>query len=322
LMTIVVCGAKGQLGCEVVRSALHAGYQVVSAGRDDLSITSESSVHEFLATYLPDIVINCAAYTAVDRAEAEPDLADLVNVQGSRNLARATAARSIRFVQVSTDYVFGGGREGNSTSLPLTETDTPAPLGVYGFSKLRGEQAVAEENSKALIVRTSSVFGVHGQNFVKTMCRLFATRDEVRVVADQYMKPTYAGWLGNALVTLSGTSCSGILHAAGDGAISWYDFARAIRVVFLAALEENNVTHGTGRNQLLSQIVTASSAQIETLQDCRILPISAEEYPTPARRPLYSVLDCSRLKNEVGIVPPHWEQSLSTFFSEWISRTV
>jgi dTDP-4-dehydrorhamnose reductase len=283
---LLITGANGQVGWELARRARSAGLSVAAFDRKRLNITDNLAVDEAIAHCRPKLVINAAAYTAVDKAESERDLAFAVNRDGAANLARACSMRSIPIVQISTDYVFDG-----SNSAPLSEADSVGALGTYGESKLAGEQAVRQLCDKHIIIRTAWVYGVHGHNFVKTMLRLAERQQVVRVVSDQFGSPTYAADLAGAILNIGLRIVShsappdgfGTFHCAGAGRASWHDLATAVF--------RYSALHGV-----------ASPT---------VIPIPTSEYPTPARRPANSVLDCTSLGKVYGIVLRPWELALS-----------
>ena len=277
-MKVLVTGAGGQLG-QALQPSAPAGAHVVALGHADLDIGDAAKVAAVISLGAFDLVINAAAYTAVDKAESDEWTAYRINGEGPGHLAAACHAARTRFVHVSTDFVFNG--RGGVPYLPDQETD---PLGVYGASKLAGEKSALAADPLALIVRTAWVYGTTGHNFVRTMLRLMAERDEVRVVADQIGTPTFAGGLADALWALAAAGAGGIHHWTDSGAASWYDFA--------VAIQEEAVELG-----LLSRAVP-------------VIPIATADYPTPARRPHYSVLNKSSAIQLVGAAPPHWRVNL------------
>ena len=284
---ILLTGANGQVGWEIARR----GAGVRAFGRGELDITNADSVREVIAQVRPKIVINAAAYTAVDKAESERDLAFAVNEAGPRTLAETCADKDIPLIHISTDYVFDGAKAN-----AYVEDDPVAPLGVYGASKLAGERAVRESGARAVILRTAWVYGAHGHNFVKTMLRLGAEREVLRVVGDQRGCPTAAADLADTILALAGrlavsnapASLFGVFHCVGGGETTWFDFARAI---FEAA---------GGR--------LAKTPRVER--------ITTADYPTPARRPANSVLDCSKLAAVHGMTMPPWPGALRTTLAE------
>ncbi len=271
---LLVTGAKGQLGTELRKRLPEALYIDI----EELDITDEEAVRAFVQQHAVDTIINCAAYTAVDRAEDEPELCALVNTQGPANLAKSAA----RMIHVSTDYVFDG-----HAYRPYRPEDPTSPLSEYGRSKLAGEQAVLQHAPTAIVIRTAWLYSAHGQNFVKTMMRLGAERPALSVVADQVGTPTHAGDLAEAIVTLLPQIQQGqksVYHYTNEGVASWYDFAHAI--MEMAALP------------------------------CKVAPIATEDYPTKAVRPCYSVLDKKKIKDDFAIEIPHWRTSLARCIAE------
>jgi dTDP-4-dehydrorhamnose reductase len=273
------------LGRELVRRA-PAETSCVALGREQFDLTEPDQVTETLDRITPRQVINAAAYTGVDAAETEVAAAWAVNSEGPRKLARACADRGIRLLQVSTDFVFDG-----ESAHPYGPQDPAAPLGEYGRSKLAGENAVRDECPGALVMRTGWVYSRFGGNFVKTMLRLMTERDELAVVCDQVGTPTWARGLADALWAATAlTQLQGVYHWSDAGICSWYDFA--------VAIHEEALTIG-----LLTRPV-------------RIRPIAASDYPTPARRPAYSVLDKTDSWRELQLEPVHWRQQLRAMLSE------
>jgi dTDP-4-dehydrorhamnose reductase len=284
-MRLLVFGETGQVARELARAGAARGHAVEALGRGRADLADADACAAAIAGAQADVVINAAAYTAVDRAESEPDLAYAVNGAAPGAMALACAARGLPLLHVSTDYVFDG-----TPGRPWTEDDPTAPLGAYGASKLMGEQAVAEAGGDHVILRTAWVFSAHGGNFVKTMLRLGAERDRLRVVDDQVGSPTPARAIADALVTIAeawsaGRGVSGVFHFAGRPAVSWCGFARAI-------FEERG----------------GPAPEVEA--------IPSSEYPTPARRPLNSVLDCRRITVEYGIGQPDWRAGLRAVLAE------
>ncbi|HSZ49971.1 MAG TPA: dTDP-4-dehydrorhamnose reductase [Caulobacteraceae bacterium] len=277
-MRVLVAGAGGQLANELEARAPGDG-EVVALSEQELDICDTSAVAAAVARHRPDWVFNAAAYTAVDRAESDAEIAYRVNRDGAAILARAAVESGAKFVHVSTDFVFDG-----QTSRAYRPDDATAPLGVYGASKLAGETAVAEVSPGALIVRTAWVYSPWGGNFLKTMLRLFGERDEVRVVADQIGTPTSASTLADTLWGLAKAGASGVFHCTDAGVASWYDFAQAIA-------EEAYALEMVGRQ-------------------ARVLPIATSDYPTPARRPGFSVLDKSATWAALGEPAPHWRVAM------------
>ncbi|EXX85484.1 dTDP-4-dehydrorhamnose reductase [Paenibacillus darwinianus] len=278
-MKILITGASGQLGRELVLLTGPTDVEIVGFGRDRLDITNLDSCRSVLAEQRPDAIIHCAAYTAVDQAESEPDAAFRVNASGSRNLAVAAEEIGARLCYVSTDYVFDG-----KGMAPYNEYDAPNPQTVYGKSKLAGEELVRTLCSRYFIVRTSWVYGKYGHNFVKTMLKLGGERDSLKVVSDQVGSPTYTLDLAEFLVRLVQTERYGTYHASNTGTCSWYEFAQAI-------FEESGMT-------------TA------------VEPCSTSDFPRPAPRPAYSVMDHSALRSN-GFEPlRHWREALRHYLQD------
>ena len=276
-MKLLVLGAGGMLGHDVVRAATEANVEVLGLSRAEVDVTDEAAVAAALYEQRPDTVVNCAAYTNVDGAEAEPELALRVNGEAAGNVARAAAALDARVVYVSTDYVFDG-RKG----APYLETDEPNPLSSYGRSKLAGERATVEANARHFVVRSSWLFGAHGSNFVDTMLGLGQELDQVVVVRDQVGCPTYTGHLAEALVRLAETHAFGVHHIAGAGHCSWYEFAQEI-------FRQAGV-------------------------DCRVLSCTTEETGRPAPRPAFAPLETQFEGKAVRL--PSWQQGLAGYLAE------
>lgn len=280
-MKVLIVGGNGQLGKGLARTAPPEA-TLVSHDIDTLDITDAAAIAQVLADEAPEIVFNAAAYTAVDKAESDEAAAHAVNATAVGNLANASSEVGARFVHVSTDFVFDG-----RSGVPYKPDAPTSPLGVYGRTKLAGEQAAGVG---ALIVRTAWVYAPNGNNFVRTMLRLMSERPEVRVVADQIGTPTYAPGLAAALWTMASKGVRGIHHYTDAGACSWYDFAVAIQEEALAV-------------GLLDTKVP-------------VIPINASEYPTPAQRPHYSVLDKTSTFEVLGGPPPHWRENLRKMMVE------
>jgi dTDP-4-dehydrorhamnose reductase len=280
---VFVTGIHGQL-CKSLADLAgeYPELNMVFNGRPEFDLGATAKAERIVHDAKPDLILNAAAYTAVDKAESEPDLAFAVNCEGAAAMARVARDLDIPIIHVSTDYVFSG-----QSSNPYVETDATGPLGIYGASKLAGEDAVRNITSKHCILRTSWVYSEHGNNFVKTMLRLGAERETLRVVADQRGCPTFAGDLAAAalaiVTVLGGVQKSfGTFHAAGQGTTTWAELAKEIFAV--------------------KSRMGLSVPRIES--------ITTGDYPTPARRPMNSVLDCSKLADVFGIVLPPWQQSL------------
>lgn len=284
-MKALIFGTSGQLGIELARQAPE-GVTVAALARDRADLSDPAACAAAIEATDADMIINAAAYTAVDQAESDRDTAFLVNAEAPGAMARAAAKRGLPFLHVSTDYVFDG-----SGTRPWAEDDPVAPLGVYGESKLAGERAVAAAGGGHVILRTAWVFSAHGKNFVKTMLRVGAGRDELSVVDDQRGGPTAASDIADALWTITaafqnGKGQSGIFHFAGTPSVSWADFAEAI------------------------------FARASSPKKPQIKRIPASDYPTPAKRPANSTLDCSRIRAVYGIEQPDWRKSLADVIGE------
>lgn len=266
----LVVGANGQLGNEL-RVLLQD--KAVYVDKDELDITDKQAVIDFVAKGDFEAIINCAAYTAVDKAETDEELATLINVEGPKNLALS----GVPLVHVSTDYVFDG-----ANCKPYNEDDEPNPQTVYGKTKLAGEQAVLENADTAIIIRTAWLYSTFGNNFVKTMRKLGSERESLNVVFDQVGTPTYAGDLAKAIVEILPQmkfGMKGVYHFSNEGVCSWYDFA-------LAVMAQSDL-------------------------DCKVYPIESKDYPTPAKRPHYSVLNKAKIKRDFGIKINNWAVALA-----------
>ena len=280
----LITGAKGQVGYCLTQQ-LQGKHEILAVDRDELDITDQSAVKNAVENFRPDVIINAAAHTAVDRAETEVELSEAINVKGPQYLAEAAKNVDAAILHISTDYVFDGQREGK-----YKETDATDPQGVYGKTKLEGEQAVAKENDKFIVLRTAWVFGEHGNNFVKTMLRLAKTRDTLGVVADQIGGPTYAGDIAASLIQIAEKIIAGedvqygIYHFTGEPYVSWCDFAKAI---FDEAVSQNVLEKAL----LVNAITTA-------------------DYPTPAKRPANSCLDLTKIQQVFGIQASDWKKAL------------
>lgn len=277
-MNILVTGANGQLGCEMRRLGAVSPNNYIFTDVAELDITNADAVMYVAKHYSIDAIINCAAYTNVDKAESDQATAELINATAVGNLARAMKEVGGTLFHVSTDYVFGC--DGNT---PRTEEMPLNPLGVYGLTKLHGEQAIEESGCKALIFRTAWLYSEFGNNFLKTMLRLTAEREQLNVVFDQVGTPTYAGDLALAIFSIIEAGVypgnEGVYHFSNEGVCSWYDFA-----VEIAAAAGH-----TG---------------------CRINPCHSSEFPSPVTRPTYSVLDKTKIKKTFDIDIPHWRESM------------
>ena len=277
-MNILITGANGQLGNEMRRLGAVSPNNYIFTDVAELDITNAHAVMNAVKAASIDIIVNCAAYTNVDKAESDETTAELINATAVGNLARAMKEVGGTLFHVSTDYVFGS--EGNT---PRTEDMPLNPLGVYGKTKLHGEQAIEESGCKALIFRTAWLYSEFGNNFLKTMLRLTAEREQLNVVFDQVGTPTYAGDLALAIFSIIEAGVypgnEGIYHFSNEGVCSWYDFA-----VEIAAAAGNT--------------------------NCRINPCHSSEFPSPVTRPPYSVLDKTKVKNTFDIDIPHWRESM------------
>ncbi|MBG9553691.1 MAG: dTDP-4-dehydrorhamnose reductase [Bacillota bacterium] len=278
-MKIVVTGYTGQLGYDVAHQGLQLGLNMVGIGSKDLDITNKEAVFQYLKKVKPDAIIHCAAYTAVDKAEDDKDTCNLVNVDGTNNLAEVAKEINAKFMYISTDYVFNG--EGEKA---FKETDEPSPIGQYGRSKLDGEKVVKQLLDKWFIVRISWVFGINGNNFVKTMLRLAETRNELNVVGDQFGSPTYTSDLAKLLIDMIKTDKYGIYHVSNEGFCSWAEFAQEI-------FRQANIK-------------------------VKVNSISTEEYPTRAVRPKNSRMSKQKLLDN-GFNPlPKWQDAVDRYLKE------
>lgn len=285
-MKVLLTGANGQLGL-CFQDCISDSIELTALSSKELDITCKASVQKIVNTVKPDIIVNCAAYTAVDKAESEPEMAHAVNCQGPENLAYAAAMLDIPLIHVSTDYVF----DGNATE-PYVPNDATSPQGVYGQTKLAGEQAINAITSKHIVIRTAWVFSEYGNNFVKTMLRLASERDELGIVADQHGCPTYAGDLAALIVAMvkrieSGDfSDYGLYHFCGDKAVSWFEFAESIFAVKAKLNADFSIP--------------------------KLNKLTTEQFPTPAKRPKYSVMQDNRLSLLNLPKSSHWQDSLKT----------
>ncbi|TCV10488.1 dTDP-4-dehydrorhamnose reductase [Sphingobacterium alimentarium] len=281
-MKIVITGSNGQLGSElqeVLKS--HSDKDCAFLDRCKLPLDEPAKIGEVLANLQPDVIIHAAAYTAVDKAESEEALANTVNHLASAEIAKYSAANMVKLIAISTDYVFDG-----TSSQALKEDAAVDPINIYGLSKLHGEEAIQRIDPNAIIIRTSWVYSTYGNNFVKTMIRLMSEREEISVINDQVGSPTYAHDLANAIVSIieSKDWKAGIYHYSNEGEISWFDFASAIK-------------------------------EIKQL-DCKINAIPTTAYPTPAKRPKFSLLDKSKIKQDYYLHVPEWRASLELMLSK------
>lgn len=279
---ILVTGANGQLGRELaIQAAKWPQFSLTFVGRDQLDFSRPERIAAFFANQSFDMVINCAAYTAVDKAESEAELADAVNHRAVAALTQAVQASGGHLIHISTDYVFDGCQH-----RPYVETDSTAPQTVYGLSKRKGEEAFIASGTKGIIIRTSWVYSQYGNNFVKTMLRLGAEREQLKVVFDQIGSPTHAQDLAAAIFHICAHPALAnlhgeIFHFSNEGVASWYDFAAAIFA--------------------------------KTAINCTLLPIESRDYPTPARRPHYSLLNKQKIKHTFDLNIQHWHSALKDY---------
>ena len=274
---VLITGSKGQLGSEIKALSDQYDYHFFFADRHTLDITNEANIRQYIQTHQIDTIINCAAYTAVDKAETEQELADAINHLAVKTLAQIAKAQNIKLIHISTDYVFDG-----QNFKPYTEEDPTDPKGVYGNTKCDGEKALLAINpASSIIIRTSWVYSSFGANFVKTMIRLGKEKESLGVIFDQVGTPTYARDLAQTILDILPNIKNEhveMYHYSNEGVLSWYDFAKEIM-----------------RMAKLS---------------CTINPIETKEYPTPASRPHYSLLNKSKIKRDFGIIIPYWKDSL------------
>ncbi len=276
MRTVLVTGGSGQLG-SCLKEIEDPTYNIIYTDYDQLDISDLTQVTLFFQSHQIDYCINCAAYTGVDDAEKERKKAYQINEIGAKNLALACKTHNTTLIHISTDFVFDGEKTGS-----YTEIDDTNPISVYGDSKLKGEIAITQALKKYFIVRTSWLYSEHGNNFLKTMLRLSEDRNVLNVVGDQVGSPTYAPDLANVIQRIIQTECSdyGLYHYSNEGVASWYDFAQAIFTIMGAEIKVNS--------------------------------INTTAYPTPAKRPKYSVLDKSKIKNTLKLEIPYWGESLKT----------
>lgn len=295
---MVVTGGPGQLVLSLAERGALAGHQVVAVGPPQLDLAgdNDAGILAALRAAQPQVIVNAAAFTAVDKAESESELAVAINARGAGAVARTAAELGVPLIHISTDYVFSGGKPA-----PYVESDSPAPTGVYGASKLAGEEAVLAACANAAILRTAWLYSPFGQNFVRTMLGLAASRDEISVVCDQIGSPTSALDLADAVLAVAANliaspdpALRGVFHAAGEGAASWAQFAEVI--------------------------FTASAARGGP--SARVIPITTAEYPTTAKRPANSQLDCGKLARTHGLRLPDWQSSVDAVVSRLVMQGV
>jgi len=283
--TILVTGANGQLGWELGQlAATYPAFKFVLVDRSQLDLSFPESFEKIIQTIAPDCIINSAAYTAVDKSETEKELAYTVNATAVQELALISKALAIPFITYSTDYVFDG-----EATAPYATSTKVDPINYYGSTKAAGETMAMEANEITIIIRTSWVFSSHGNNFVKTMMRLMMERDQLNIVADQKGRPTYAKDLALATMNMieamiAGKAIKGVYHFANQGETTWFDFAAKIKAI--AGLT------------------------------CDLRPIETKDFPTPAKRPAYSVLDTSKIEEALSLSIPHWEDALASCMKE------
>ncbi|GAB4129349.1 MAG: dTDP-4-dehydrorhamnose reductase [Sideroxydans sp.] len=290
---ILLTGANGQVGWELQRTC-PAGIELIALTREQLDLTDADAIRRTVRRHCPDIILNPAAYTAVDRAESEPELAQAVNAQAPAVLAEEAGQRGALLVHYSTDYVFDGRQD-----RPYREDDPPHPQSVYGRSKLAGEEAVRGSGCRHLILRTSWVYGVHGGNFVKTVLRLAHEREQLRIVADQFGAPTWARLLARTtwqLLPRFRDELAGVYHLTASGRTSWYEYAQTI--------------------------VAEARRYDARLRDKSLLiqPIATHEYPLPATRPANSCLATDKLRTSFGVTLPDWQEDLHLCLAELLQR--
>ncbi|MDF2474923.1 MAG: dTDP-4-dehydrorhamnose reductase [Sphingobacterium sp.] len=285
-MKIVITGASGQLGSELYDLLMNdTEMECYFLDRKQLPLDQILLIQDILAMYQPDLIIHTGAYTAVDKAEEDAETANAVNHLACEEIALYCHVHGAKLIALSTDYVFDG-----DSAVPLTEDAATAPINVYGQTKLAGEKAIQKWCPEAIIIRTSWVYSAYGKNFVKTMCRLMAERDEISVINDQIGSPTYAKDLALAILKIADAPVwkAGIYNYSNEGEISWYDFAVAIR-------------------------------DFRSF-DCQVRPIPTSAYPTPAQRPKYSLLDKSKIKAAFDVAVPNWKTSLGDMLAEEIKN--
>lgn len=281
-MKAIVLGSRGQLGRCLYDQLTKTGHEVVYTSRDQIDITDFEATKAAILEMAPDVVINATAYTAVDKAEEDQEMANLINHLAVKNIADICNQQGCWLIHVSTDYVFDG-----NSKVPYKEDDQTSPQGAYGESKLNGELAIQSSGCKHIIIRTAWVFSEYGNNFLKTMLRLGKEHNELNIVGDQIGCPTYAQDIASAIVQiipqLHLQKHCGLYHYSGDAPCSWYDFAKAI-------FDQAKINN-------LKTPITINS-------------IDTSAYPTPAKRPAFSVLDCSKIHNEFGIALPNWDDGI------------
>jgi len=284
-MKILVTGAGGQLGSELKDlAAQYSTDTFVFVDRDEMPLDNIEQVRTVLEDVKPDFIVSGGAYTAVDKAESEPDLVDVINHQAVAIMAQWAKSNNRKLIHISTDYVFPG-----NSATALKEDEPTDPINIYGLTKQKGEVAITASGADAIIIRTAWVYSTYGANFVKTMIRLMSERQEISVIADQIGSPTYAHDLAKAILDIIYTDKwqAGTYHFSNEGEISWYDFAMAIR-------------------------------ELRSL-DCKIIAIPTEQFPTPAKRPKYSLLDKTKIKAQFGVTVPEWKDSLRVMLERLVN---
>lgn len=309
-LRLLITGANGQVGWQLQRTLGPLG-EVTALSRSELDLSDLDAVARALQTTQPDILVNAAAYTAVDKAESEPDLARAINALAPARMAEIMARRGSLFITYSTDYVFDGGKPIDQA---YEEDDVTAPLNVYGSTKLAGEELVSASGCPQLILRTTWVYDTRGKNFLRTVLRLARERDELRMVADQYGAPTWARSIAEATAFIIGRSVqhkeqsgswqTGLFHLTAGGRTSWADFASAILEDYTSLVDPADASGEFGA----------------PLRARRVVPISTDEYPTPARRPRNSVLSNSRINAAFGVILPDWRTQLRLALQDAIRR--
>ena len=284
MKNVLITGANGQLGNEMrVLSEANKEYTYFFTDVAELDICNEQAVMDFVKANNIKVIVNCAAYTAVDKAEENVELCTKLNADAVGYLAKAAEANGAEFVQISTDYVFDG-----TAHIPYQETEPTCPNSVYGSTKLAGEQNAMTLCSRSMVIRTAWLYSTFGNNFVKTMIRLGKERESLGVIFDQVGTPTYARDLARVIfAAIRQGVVPGVYHFSNEGVCSWYDFTKAIH-------------------------------RLAGITDCKVNPLHTEEYPTPAKRPHYSVLDKTKIKNTYQIEIPYWEDSLKECISQMI----
>lgn len=277
-MKVLVTGVKGQLGYDVVKDLEKRGHQPIGVDREEMDLMDNEAIRTFIMNLKPEAIIHCAAYTAVDKAEEEVEVCYQINAEAAQVIAECAKALDVKLIYISTDYVFDGTKDGE-----YVETDLPNPINVYGASKLKGEQYVQQLLEKFYIVRISWVFGVNGNNFIKTMRRLGTERKALTIIHDQVGSPTYTADLAPLLVDMMETDKYGIYHATNEGFCSWYEFA----------------------NEIFKQ----SGIEVQTT------PITTDQYPTAAKRPINSRMSKAKLAENGFNLLPAWQEALVNYLS-------